>query len=309
MGGQDGHVDEVVARLASAAHGVVTRRELLARGLTERQVERRLGRGTLIVEFRGVYRAGHRAPSIEARYMAAVKAGGEGAVLAGRAAAWLFGLTRGPVPIPEILTPTNRRIRGIRMRRSLRRDPRELTIWKRIPITTVPRTLVDLPLLLSFDDLSLAVHEADVRHGTRPEHIEAVLSRYPNAKGATTLRAIALGDQPTLLSKLERYFRALLRANALELPQTNRKAGAHYVDCRWPRQRLTVELDSYRFHRSRHAWEQDRERERAARARGDEFRRYTWRDVVEEPAPTVAELRTLLYPDGSSSSLPIVRRP
>jgi Transcriptional regulator, AbiEi antitoxin len=309
MGGQDGHVDEVVARLASAAHGVVTRRELLAEGLTERQVERRLERGTLIVEFRGVYRAGHRAPSVEARYMAAVKAGGEGAVLAGRAAAWLFGLTRGPVPLPEVLTPTNRRVRGIRTRRSRRRDQREVTIWKRIPTTTVPRTLVDLPSLLSFDDLSLAVHEADVRHGTRPEHIAAVLARYPNARGATMLRAIASGDHPTLLSKLERHFRALLTTDAMPLPLFNRKQGAHYVDCRWPQHRLTVELDSYRFHRTRRAWEEDRQRERAARARGDEFRRYTWRDVVEEPAPTVADLQILLYRDGSSSSLPIVRRP
>jgi very-short-patch-repair endonuclease len=121
-----------------------------------------------------------------------------------------------------------------------------------------------------------------------------VLARYPNVTGATTLRAIASGDQPTLLSQLEREFRALLRTNALDLPQTNRKQGTHYVDCRWPQHRITVELDSYRFHRSRHSWEQDRERERAARARGDEFRRYTWRDVVEEPAPTVADVRELL---------------
>jgi hypothetical protein len=55
-----------------------------------------------------------------------------------------------------------------------------------------------------------------------------------------------------------------------------------------------VELDSYRFHHSRHAWEQDRRRERDARARGDEFRRYTWADVFEEPAQMLAELRRLL---------------
>jgi hypothetical protein len=160
--------------------------------------------------------------------------------------------------------------------------------------TTVPRTLVDLPSLLSFEELGRAVHEADVRHGTRPEHVEAVLARYPNARGAATLRMIASGDLPTLLSELERNFRALLTTNGLELPITNRKTGAHYVDCRWPDHALTAELDSYRFHRSRRAWEQDRERERAARARGDEFRRYTWRDVVEEPETTVAELRALL---------------
>jgi very-short-patch-repair endonuclease len=294
MGGQNGKVDQIVARLASGAHGVASRRELLAVGLSKRQVERRLERGALIAEFPGVYRVGHRAPSAEARYLAAVKACGDGAVLSGRAAAWLYGLVRGPVPLPEVTTCRNRRVKGIRVHRSLRLDPRETTTWKRIPITTVPRTLVDLPSLLAFDELCRAVHEADVRHGTRAEHIEAVLDRYPNARGAQTLRAIAWGDAPILLSKLETHFRALLISHGLALPRTNRKRGAHYVDCRWPEHRLTVELDSYRFHRSRHAWGQDRERERAARARGDEFRRYTWRDVVEEPAPTVVELRALL---------------
>jgi very-short-patch-repair endonuclease len=294
MGGQDGKVDRVIARLATGAHGVVSRLELLAAGVSERQVDRRLDRGALIVEFPGVYRAGHRAPSAEARYIAAVKACGEGAVLSGLAAAWLYGLVGGPAPRPEVSTPNNRRVKGIRVHRSLRLDPRETTTWKRIPVTTVPRTLVDLPSLLSFEELTKAVHEADVRHGTRPEHIEAVLARYPNAPGAATLRAIASGDAPTLLSELEKRFRALLETHLLPLPSTNRKSGAHYVDCRWPEQRLTIELDSYRFHRSRHAWEQDHQRERSARARGDDFRRYTWRHVVEEPADTVTELHALL---------------
>jgi hypothetical protein len=58
--------------------------------------------------------------------------------------------------------------------------------------------------------------------------------------------------------------------------------------------RLTVELDSYRYHHTRHAWEADRQREREARARGDEFRRYTWLDVDERPEPMLADLRSLL---------------
>ena len=71
-------------------------------------------------------------------------------------------------------------------------------------------------------------------------------------------------------------------------------AGCRRVDCRWPDRRLTVELDGYRFHRSRHAWERDRRREREARARGDEFRRYTYGDVVEAPEHVLAELQVLL---------------
>jgi predicted transcriptional regulator of viral defense system/very-short-patch-repair endonuclease len=309
MGAQDRKVEQILGRIASKAHGVVTMDELHAAGVSRREVGRRLQSGLLLPVYRGVYRVGHRAPSPEARYAAAVKACDDEAVLSGRAAAWAWGLTRTAPPLPEVNCPTERRVKGVRTRRTRRLDPRERTVWKRIPITTVPRTIVDLPSLLSFDELSRAVHEADVRHGTRPEHIEAVLARYPNAPGAATLRAIASGDSPTILSQLEKHFRAVLVRHALPLPRTNRKEGMHYVDCRWPEQRLTVELDSYRFHRSRRAWEQDRERERAARARGDEFRRLTWRDVVEEPDPTVSDLRALLYADGFSSSLPVVRRP
>ena len=96
------------------------------------------------------------------------------------------------------------------------------------------------------------------------------------------------------LSKLERAFLTLLREAGLPLPQTNRLASGRRVDCRWPEHGLTVELDSYRFHRTRHAWEQDRRRERDAHRRGDEHRRYTYGDVFEDSRAMLAELRTLL---------------
>ena len=83
MGGWGRTDDEKVARIAGRAHGVVTRRELLGAGLSERRVDRRIERGALIVEFPGVYRVGHRAPGVEARYMAAVKACGKEALLCG----------------------------------------------------------------------------------------------------------------------------------------------------------------------------------------------------------------------------------
>ena len=100
-----------------------------------------------------------------------------------------------------------------------------------------------------------------------------------------------LGDVHVTLSRLEKRFLALLKAADLPLPETNRPAGGRRVDCRWPAHRLTVELDGYRYHRSRYAWEQDRRREREARARGDEFRRYTYGDVSEDPRFMLAELR------------------
>jgi very-short-patch-repair endonuclease len=168
--------------------------------------------------------------------------------------------------------------------------------WKGIPVTTPARTLVDLAAAVSAEELARAVHQADVLHSTTPDEVEAVLARRSTAKNAARLRAILWGDSERTLSKLETAFIRLLKQNELPLPQANRPAGGRYVDCRWPEHKLTVELDSYRYHRTRHAFEQDRRRERQAYARGDQFRRYTWGDVVEHPRPTLLELRAVLTP-------------
>jgi very-short-patch-repair endonuclease len=115
----------------------------------------------------------------------------------------------------------------------------------------------------------------------------------PNAPARKKLERVMNGDAPVTLSRLESRFLELLREARLPLPVTNKVAGAHRVDCRWPEQQLTVELDSYRHHNSRHSWDKDRLREREARMRGDEFRRYTWRDVFEDPAFMLGELSEL----------------
>ncbi len=161
-------------------------------------------------------------------------------------------------------------------------------------MTTVPRTLVDISSVLSFNALARACHEAGVRYGTTPNMVEAVLARRPNAPGTRKLRRVIHGDVHVTLSKLEARFLELLRTEGLPLPVTNRPAGGRRVDCRWPEHRLTVELDGYQFHNSRHSWEQDRQREREARARGDDFRRYTHQDVAEDPTLMTAELGSLL---------------
>ena len=282
-----------MARIAARQHGVISLRQLLGTGLSRQAVKRRAGKGLLHREFRGVYRVGHRAPSSEARYLGAVLACGDGAVLCGSAAAFLFGLTKGP-PSPEVLAPRRRRVAGVVTHSVQVLDARDVTSWRSIPITTVPRTLVDLATDLSLDSLARVCHEAEVRHGVTAVAVQAVLERRPGARAASRLRPIFSGDIRTTLSKLERDFLALLRSAGLPLPRTNQPVGARYVDCRWPERRLTIELDSYRYHHTRHAWEQDRRREREARARGDEFRRFTYGDVTEDHAQVLAELRRLL---------------
>jgi putative AbiEi antitoxin of type IV toxin-antitoxin system len=135
--------DERIARIAFAQHGVVTRRQLLDAGFSKTAIGGRVERGSLLRAYPGIYRVGHRAPSVEARYMTAVLACGEGALLSGRAAGHLLGLLKGDAPEPEVTAPKYRRVKGVVTKRS-RVDPRDRTTCRGIPVTTVPRTLVDL---------------------------------------------------------------------------------------------------------------------------------------------------------------------
>jgi hypothetical protein len=244
--------------------------------------------GALIQEYRGVYRVGHRAPSVEARYLAAVRACGPGAALSGHAAAHLLGILTCPPSMLEVTTLTTRKVPGITTRRS---RTIQRTIWRGIPVTTPARTLVDLAATLDAEALARAFHEASIRHHTKPPQVEALLANQP---GAQRLRRVLRGDVHVSLSRLERHFLTLLRNARLPLPRTNIEATARRVDCRWPDHRLTVELDGYRYHSSRHAWEIDRRREREAYARGDDFRRFTFDDVYGRPDPILAEVRAAL---------------
>jgi hypothetical protein len=290
---QTGTADQRLARIAAKQWGNVAHRQARAAGVTPEQIRTRLKRGSLLPVFRGVYRVGHAAPSTEAHYMAAVLACGDGAKLTGRAAGHLLALIKGAPPQPEVTTRNERRIKGVRTRRA--RDV-EAMRWRGIPVTTFARTLVDLAAVLSAKELARAAHEATIRRRTTPAEVEAVLCRHPNSPGAAKLRRILHGDGELTLSVLEDGFLAFCRKHGLPLPLTNRPAGGRFVDCRWPGHKLTVELDSYRFHNSRHAWEQDRRREREAYARGDQFRRYTWGDVFEDQRAMLRELCGLFSP-------------
>jgi hypothetical protein len=189
-----------------------------------------------------------------------------------------------------VTTTSKRKPPGVLVHRTRRVS--DAARYREIPVTTVPRTVVDLAADSTPADLALVFHEARIRFGVRPEYVEAVLGR-GRFRGAAKLRRVIRGDERVLLSELERGFIALLQRHNLPLPQTNIPKDGHWVDCWWAEYKLTVELDTYRYHGTRHAWERDQKRERTARKRGD-YRRYVWGDVFELPEELVAELSPAL---------------
>jgi hypothetical protein len=78
--------DLEIAELARRQFGVVTRAQLVRRGLTVAAIDHRVRAGRLRRLHRGVYAVGHRVLTIEGRWMAATLATG-GALSHGTAAA------------------------------------------------------------------------------------------------------------------------------------------------------------------------------------------------------------------------------
>lgn len=289
----------MLAELAARQHGVVARRQLLAIGLTGRAIERRIEAGRLHQLHRGVYAVGHRAISREGRWLAAVLASGEDAVLGRRSAAALWEIRTGGGARTEVVVAGARRPRpGIAPYRSALAGD-EVTAHRGIPVTTPARTLLDLAAVLAPARLERAVARAEVLRLADAVSLPVLLERHSRRPGAAALRAILAAGAPAVTrSELEERFLAFLAGEGLPRPRTNvwMTVGAHGIelDCLWPRQRLVVELDGYAVHGTRAAFEADRERDRALQAAGFRVLRVTWRQLHDAPARLAADLARLL---------------
>ena len=280
---------DTVAWLAARQHGRVSRGQLLAAGVDASRVQRWLADGRLRRVHRGVYAVGHTAPSAHGGYMAAVLACGDGAALSHRAAAWVLGLLRGAPPRPEVTVPSTagRRRPGLTVHRVPALHLLDVSTLDGIPLTIVPRTLLDLAPTTAPEDLTRLCHEAWVHHRTTPTHVDACIARNARKPGAAKLRGAQRSD--VTLSDLEKHFVRLLRRHGLPRPRTNVDHAGDKVDCHWPALGVTIELLSYRFHGSRHAFERD-----VARRRRSDHVAYSWGDVAERPDQTAAEVGALL---------------
>jgi very-short-patch-repair endonuclease len=82
----------------------------------------------------------------------------------------------------------------------------------------------------------------------------------------------------------------------LPAPEVNVRVGRWTVDCLWRAERVVVETDSWGFHRGSIAFEDDHARDLELRRRGLDVRRFTYRQVRDQPAQVAADLRDALAP-------------
>jgi hypothetical protein len=132
-----------------------------------------------------------------------------------------------------------------------------------IPVTSLPRTLLDVAATVRFDWLEKLVERSEGLGLFDLRAVEDLLARTVGHHGHKRLRrAIAL-YKPTSFTRsgLEKRFLELVIAAGLPQPHTNYVEHGFELDCYWPEYRFAVELDVFETHGTRAAFERDRERQ------------------------------------------------
>jgi very-short-patch-repair endonuclease len=278
--------DAVIARIAANQHGVVSTDQIGSACLSPAGVTRRLAAGRLHRIHRGVNAVGHRRLGDEGRWMAAVLACGEGAVLSHLSAAELWGIRRrarrisggggsgepDPTHVTVPSTAGKRRRQGILLHRSSTLTASDCTRREGIPVTKPARTLADIRPLLSPAQFNSAIREAEFLRFSIGDQFDSDRAR----------------------TELEKRMLALCRRHRLPQPEVNVKVGRFEVDFLWRDARLVVEVDGWESHRSRSAFEEDRQRDARLKVIGYEVLRFTWRQVEDEARNVAATIRGLL---------------
>ncbi len=290
-----------LARLADRQHGVVGRRQLQELGIGEGTTRRWLRSGRLHPLHREAFAVGHPRVDQSGRWLAAVLACGEGALLSHGSAAALWGLARQRGSATDVTGRSGRQFRPGRDRIRLHRARLHDGVGTEragIPVTTVARTLFDFAEVVDFRQLRRAWEEADRLHLLRLPAVERVCEQgYGRHALRPIRRLLAEARAPSYTrSPLENRFAEFFREHLADLPAplTNVSILDHEVDAYWPPQRLVVEMDSWEFHGHRDAFESDRARDAAMQAAGYRVIRLTHRQLETETPRIATQLRKLL---------------
>jgi very-short-patch-repair endonuclease/predicted transcriptional regulator of viral defense system len=292
--------DAVIAQIAFTQHGVVTFQQLRDAGLGVGAINLRVRNQRLHRLHRGVFAVGHARISREGRWLAAVLALGDGAVLSHMSAAALWGIRHSNSTDVHVTVPTaagRARRRGIVVHRSLTLAPADVDEQAAIAVTSVSRTLLDLAGVLAPGRLERAVERSLAARQFDLNAVQAVLSANPRRHGATALAQIVarIHDEPSLTrQELEALMLDLCDAHRMQRPEVNVLVDGLEVDFLWRARRLIVETDGREFHETPIAFARDRERDERLTVLGFRVVRFTYRRLVNDPAAVAATLRALL---------------
>jgi predicted transcriptional regulator of viral defense system len=298
-------LDRDLATLAARQYGVLSAEQLRNASISRAGIRHRVEAGVLAPIIGDTYLVAGAPDTAAARYRAATLAV-RGSVIAVRAAAQLHAFPAAEPARPEVMVTTSRghRIEGVTVRRRDDLLDRHRTVVGRIPVTTVPRTVLDLAAYVDRWALAATVDAlCDARRlSIRTLFDEFDLIARRGRDGTATMRWILEPRLASLTmdrSELERRGLAFLRRHGFPTPEVEFRppwAGPTVarVDLAYPDLQLVIELDGRKWHDRSDRFESDRLRDQLAMAHGWIVVRITWRQLHEDPDGVASRLRATL---------------
>jgi hypothetical protein len=217
-------------------------------------------------------------------------------MLSHSSAAWLWGMTPKLTLPVEVVVPTQGHPRrSIRLHHALTIEA-DRARNEGLPVTTVPRTLLDFAASQPRRRLEQALDRTERLGLFDLPAIDALLARAGRHPGIGALRtAVDLHREPAFTrSGLERLFLGLVHRAGLPKPAMNLFVAGFELDAYWEAERFAVELDGYESHRGRRAFEADRVRQEELKLAGIEMIRLTSKRLDREPEAVAKRLAVLL---------------
>jgi hypothetical protein len=290
----DDPLDATIAAIAVRQNGNITRRQLLKLGLGPDAIAYRLRIARLHRVYPGVYSVGRPARTHYERTSAAVLACGSGALLSHASGAALWGFVRDWPASFDVTVRGDRRPAGIIVHRSRTLTRQDVRRRYGIPVTSPARTVLDCaPALYREGTLTRTVNNALVTPFLTRSALRDVRERFPTHPGAKLLTPfIDLSDGPTR-SAFEDRFLEFCERFGFSRPLVNIFVSGHLVDALFVDAGLIVELDSWRFHHDRQAFESDRDRDADMIVLDLATVRITWDRLTQTPGREAARLRKI----------------
>jgi very-short-patch-repair endonuclease len=307
-------IDTTIAATAARQHGIVTRGQLMAAGLTDDAIWARVRAQRLVRVHRCVYRLGSLVGDLcpsRSREMGAVLAcshpcAGDApgspvmpgpAAIGHRSALWLLDLLPGRPsgPVHVVMAGGRCRQQGIVVHRVATLPATDVEVIDRIPTTTPIRSILDFAADARPRELEQVIARGERRGQLELHALRERVQREDGRRGVVLLRAILAGPPPAFTrSPAEDGLLRLVREAGLPEPRCNVELHGFEVDLYWPRRGVVVEVDGFAHHGSRRPFERDRDRGFDLAARGVEVHRVTWRQITEKPYVVVRRLAAVL---------------
>ena len=259
-----------MADLAARQYGVVTRRQLTTIGYTEATIARDLEAGRLQAWHPDVFAVGTQGPSPHGLCMATLLFRGPGSLISHQSAIWLWGLeTKLEVPV--------------RVTRAVRDE--DVAETERLPVTTVPRALLDYAADAKRWRLERAIVKADRLGLLDLAAVARTTDELRGHRGRGPLRrAMAMyAGKGLTRSGGERRMLAALDEAGVRRPAVKDSVAGCELDFFWGPERLGIELDSWEHQRPRRSFEEDRKRRQRLATAGVETIRISGTRLRVEP--------------------------